>query len=226
VNVSFADSADPAQSTPVAALPCASADAASEIIKVVGEGRGPRDCPTSTDGIVRVPTGGSVCLRNRAGPHPSVPGKGGGILRVGDCIYVGDDSDPVERPCYDRNGPGKIKSFLKKKSQCHDSEGFLDGYYTTKRDDAKLPIICHGEGESVENPGPEFSVGECVKKPKTFKGLFPGSTETRGLDSVDCGAKSAWAKVVANVTLNCPARATHWVSDIDHYPSTTCLRTL
>jgi hypothetical protein len=115
---------------------------------------------------------------------------------------------------------------VREKSQCHDSLGFLDGYYTTKRDDPKLPIICHGEGESVKEPGPEFQVGECVKKPRTFKGLFPGSTSISGLDTVGCGARSAWAKVVANVTLNCPARATQSVTDIHHYPSTTCLRRL
>jgi hypothetical protein len=34
--------------------------------------------------------------------------------------------------------------------------------------------MCHGEGEDVEDPGPEFPVGACVKKPRTYKGLFPG----------------------------------------------------
>jgi hypothetical protein len=223
VSASFDGKSEPPTA---AALPCTAPGAASEIIKVVGEDRGPLDCTSRTDGILRAPTGGSVCLRNRTAPHPGDPGKGGGILRVGDCFYAADGSAPEERPCYDRHGPGKIRSFLKKKSQCHDSQGFLDDYYTTKRDDPKLPIICHGEGEDVENPGPEFQVGECVKKPRTYKGLFPGSTSIGGLDTVGCGAKSAWAKVVANVILNCPAGATQSVTDIHHYPSTTCLRRL
>jgi hypothetical protein len=196
VSVSFDGRSEPPTA---AALPCSAPGAASEIIKVVGEGRGPLDCTSRTDGILRPPTGGSVCLRNRAGPHPGDPGKGGGILRVGDGFYAADGSDPEERPCYDRHGPGKIRSLLKKKSQCHDSQGY---------------------------PGPEFPVGECVKKPRTYKGLFPGSTSIGGLDTVGCGAKSAWAKVIANVVLDRPAGATQSVTDIHHYPSTTCLRRL
>lgn len=62
--------------------------------------------------------------------------------------------------------------------------------------------------------------------PSPTAALFPGSTSIGGLDIVGCGAKSAWAKVVANVVLNCPAGATQSVTDIHHYPSTTCLRRL
>jgi hypothetical protein len=223
VTVSFDGGAGPAQTKPATALPCSAPGAAAQIIKVVSA---VRDCPSRTDGMLGTPAGGQACVRNLAGPHPGDPGKGGGILLVGDCIYS-TGAQPVERPCYDRHGPGKIKSFLRKKSQCHDSQGYLDDYYTTKRDDPDRPIICHGEGGDVEKPGPAYAVGECVKKPKTYKGLFPGSTETSGLDTVGCGTKSAWAKVVANTKVAaCPSGATESVTDIHRYPSTTCLRRL
>ncbi|MGP3915427.1 hypothetical protein [Nonomuraea sp. 10N515B] len=32
----------------------------------------------------------TACLRNRVGPHPGDAGKGGGVLRVGDCTLIED----------------------------------------------------------------------------------------------------------------------------------------
>ncbi|MDN3354222.1 hypothetical protein [Actinomadura sp. DC4] len=219
VTASFEGDTEP--TGPSAALPCTAPGAAGQIIKVVTH---LRDCPSRTDGTIQAPAGGAVCVRNVAAPHPADPGKGGGILRVGDCIYSDDDAEPKERPCYDRQGPGKIRSFLRKKSQCHDDQGHLDGYFTTRREDEKRPVICHGEGANVLDPGPAFENGECVKKPATFNA--PLGTMSLGLDTIDCDAESAWARVVATVLTHCPAKSTDSAIDINHYPSTTCLRRL
>jgi hypothetical protein len=54
----------------------------------------------------------------------------------------------------------------------------------------------------------------------------PPYTRPGGLPRSGPSPTAAWAKVVANVILNRPAGATQSVTDIHHYPSTTCLRRL
>lgn len=231
VNVRFDGTADTPQSGAVA-LPCAAGAAGTaipfaQIIKVTAENKGLLDCPSRTDGIVDAPAGGQVCVRNLTAPHPADPGKGGGILRVGDCIYAHGHAQPVERKCYDRHGPGKIKSLLKKKSRCHDAQGYLDGYHTTRRDHPKLPIICHGDGESVEEAGPEFADGDCVEKPVGITGPLPlGGEQILGLHTVACDSGAVWAKVIASVDSGCPHGTSESVYSTEHYPGTTCLRRL
>ena len=79
------------------------------------------------------------------------------------------------------------------------------------------PSLAHGKGRpAVTRPVPvptaAWIVGQCVSA------SFDGRSEH--------DAKSAGAKVIANVTLNCPAGTTEPVTDIDRYPSRTCLRRL
>jgi hypothetical protein len=218
---------------------CDTAQALSKIVALTASGRSLTRCPRETDGIVDVPASlaqperHSACVRNLSAPHPGDPGKGGGILRAGDCVYIEDPSDtkdskPEERPCYDRYGPGKIWGLYKKKSQCKDAQGFLDYHYTNRRSHPSTPIVCTAEGYDVLTPGPEYPKGTCVKKPRTYAGLFPGTRAIYGgLDVIDCGAKKAWAKVTDSVSREkCPVRTTHTVRNNDRYPGTTCLRRL
>ncbi|MEO3854182.1 hypothetical protein [Acrocarpospora sp. B8E8] len=214
----------------VSVVPCEDAQAKSRIIAVTAQ------CPAETDGLrhgPEVPTGRTACVRNLAAPHPGDPGKGGGILRPGDCVYIAEpsdtkDTDPQERPCHDRYGPGKIWNFYQKKSQCKDADGFLDNHYTNRRDHPTKPVICTTGGYDVETPGAQYAKGICVRKPASFAGGVPGWRNViGGLDEVGCRSKRAWAKVVGSVSAqNCPSGTTDTLSSIDWYPGTTCLRRL
>ncbi|MBO3746774.1 hypothetical protein J5X84_11915 [Streptosporangiaceae bacterium NEAU-GS5] len=215
----------------VTVVPCESATAKAKILALAGNPA--RTCPKDTDGFARSSGQDTACIRNLAGPHPGDPGKGGGILRTGDCVYIATPSDsedtaPQERACYDRYGPGRIWGFYKKKSQCKRPDGFFDNHYTNRRDSASTPFICTTEGYDVQEPGPAYAKGKCVREPASFKSAFPNSRNViGGLHTVGCGAKSAWAKVVGSVSeQRCPRGTTHQFVDTDAYPSTTCLRTL
>lgn len=212
------------------AVPCTDGTAEARILKIVNgeESAALETCPKETDALREPSAGIWACIRNLKGPHPGEPGKGGGILRVGDCILVDDATEDSpefeERTCYDRHGPGQIRKFLKKKSQCRDRQGDLADYNTIRRDHPSLPVICHGAGVEVRTPGPQFENGECVDKPAIMD-LPLGDMIMGGLDGIDCGDKDAWAKVVATVSeRSCPGRADYEVSDDDHYPGTVCLR--
>ncbi|MBG0817192.1 hypothetical protein [Planomonospora sp. ID82291] len=215
----------------VDAVPCSSGQAAARILKAVGgdEDAALASCPIATDKIRPAPDGGWICARNLTAPHPGDPGGGSGILRVGDCLYAdGDDEslEPAERPCYDPHGPGKIRSFLKKKSQCRDREGSVTEYNTTRRDYSSRRVICHGDGAGVREPGPEFEDGTCVAEPAVLD-LPLGDMVFGGLDQVSCGDEEAWAEVLGTVSEQpCPARATREVTGDTHYPGKICLRAL
>lgn len=68
-------------------VPCATPAARSSVLKLVPDD--PARCPADTDGTLDDPTAAQpsrvACVRNRTAPHPGDPGKGGGVLRVGDC---------------------------------------------------------------------------------------------------------------------------------------------
>jgi hypothetical protein len=212
------------------AVPCSARTAAARITKTVsGEKTAAlAACPKQTDGVVEGPSTWA-CVRNLLAPHPGDPGVGGGILRVGDCIYVDDtaaSASPEERPCYDRYGPGKIRAFVKSKSQCRDRNGDLADYNSTRRSYSTLRVICHGDGANVSEPGAQFDDGTCIDKPAIVHGAL-GDMIFGGLHEISCRSRSAWAKVVDTVSeQSCPARATREVSDNDHYPGRICLRLL
>ncbi|MFC4587587.1 hypothetical protein [Sphaerisporangium corydalis] len=222
---------------PAGVVPCESPGARSKIIALAANA--PAGCPPPTDASREVPAaaggteGRGACLRNLAGPHAGDPGKGGGILRVGDCVYIAEPSDtkdthPQERPCTDKWGPGKIYGFYKKKSQCKYPSGYYDDHYTNRRDHSSKPVICTTEGYDVVDPGAHYAKGICVRKPRTFASGLPGARTVVGdLDKISCGAKKAWSKVVATVSHSeCPRGTTSTLVDTHWYPSTTCLRKL
>ncbi|MGW0202706.1 hypothetical protein [Nonomuraea sp. NPDC003201] len=62
-----------------------------ELIRLVAQGEGAAKCPSDSDGWLDAPGGSrTACLRNRLGPHPGDPGKGGGVLKAGDCTLIQD----------------------------------------------------------------------------------------------------------------------------------------
>ncbi|MEO3853994.1 hypothetical protein [Acrocarpospora sp. B8E8] len=209
---------------PQQAVTCDSQYAEAKIVDIVdgGERTARTECPIDTDGFLDRPTGETACLRNLAGPHAGDPGKGGGILRVGDCIYAPDDgrAPPTERECYDRDGPGKIRSFAKKKAQCRDGD-------TATRRAAPTPVICHGAGAAAVRLGPVAETGACVKKPAALS--LPGlGTSVRTPAQVACSDKTAWARVLgaARGKDRCPSATDYTLTSSLSYPSTSCLRRL
>ncbi len=111
---------DPAPGDSIAAEPCASGAAFGRVIGVYADGGsflgGPNKCSKEADSVVSTGKFGSniVCIRYLNGPHPSQPGRGGGSLRVGDCIV--DPGGPIEGRC----GPGlpKVIALVAHDSQC------------------------------------------------------------------------------------------------------------
>lgn len=218
-----------------AAVECSAADAGTRITLLVAQGKGDVKCPRDSDGWLDTPAGTqTACLRNLAGPHPGDAGKGGGVLRVGDCTLI-QDGDVEERACYDTHGPGKIRAFTKTKKGCERriwSYAFRwNGSY-----------VCVGPGEDATVVGPRYKRGTCLTAPKTEKrkSIF-GGTETRivgGLKETSCQGKKAWGKVVGHVSIQfeCKRPADYSVTTQgstyglphgpDPYPEVTCLRRL
>ncbi|MBW8483015.1 hypothetical protein [Actinomadura parmotrematis] len=231
VNLRWDEGDEPATTPAGRAVPCGAPEAAGRIVKLVrgGSDAARTACPAETDGFVRTPADDWACTVNTRDPHPGRPGHGGGVLRVGDCIYAAPPAagaaGPVERACYDRYGPGKISSFQKSKSRCRDKNGDLADFNSTRRTHPSLPVICHGYGADVREPGPQFENGTCVEKPATTE-MPLGTMIFGGLRETGCG-EDAWARVVATVDIGrrCPGGADRQVSDSGHYPGLICLRT-
>lgn len=214
--------------------------AGAQITKLVYQGNGPVECPKDTDGMLDTPTGQqpprTACLRNRRAPHPGDVGKGGGILRVGDCTLIEDE--PVvsveERACFDGHGPGRVRSFTKTKKAC--TRKIWSYAYKWQGS-----YVCVGPGEDAKKVGPQYELATCLTAPKTKKRKTVFGTENAivgGLKKVSCKAKKAWGKVVGYVSieLECRRPADYSVTSStttyglpfgpDPYPAITCIRRL
>ncbi|MFG1965861.1 hypothetical protein [Nonomuraea sp. NPDC049028] len=187
---------------------CALATAGAQITKLVYQGNGPVECPKDTDGMLDTPTGleppRTVCLRNRRAPHPGDVGKGGGILRVGDCTLIEDE--PVvsveERACYDGHGPGRIRKFTRTKKAC--TRKIWSYAYKWQGS-----YLCVGPGEDAKEVGPQYALASCLTAPKTKRRKTVFGTENSivgGLKKVSCKAKKAWGKVVGHVSIEFECR--------------------
>ncbi|WP_327589599.1 hypothetical protein OHA25_23245 [Nonomuraea sp. NBC_00507] len=177
---------------------CSAAAAGGRIIRIVARAQGDVKCPRDSDGWLDTPAGSqTACLRDRVGPHPGDAGKGGGVLRVGDCTLI-EDGDVQERACYDTHGPGKIRSFTKTKKACERRIWS----YAFKRNGSYL---CVGPGEDATKVRPAYKRGSCLTapRPRSAKSIF-GGIETAivgGLEETSCKGKEAWGKVVGHVSI-------------------------
>ncbi len=223
---------------PVAVIDCSQVTAGVRITRLVERGQGAGKCPRDADGWLDTPAGQdprTACLRNSRAPHPGDPGKGGGILRVGDCTLIGDDNVVQERECYDAHGPGKIRSFTKTKKGCENRAWS----YAYKREGS---YTCVGPGAPATKIGPQHELGSCLTAPKTKKrkGIFGGTVTAivGGLKDVPCASKKAWGKVVGAISaeFECKRPADYSVTTSsgigglplgpDPYPDVTCVRRL
>jgi hypothetical protein len=67
---------------------CSDSAAVGKVIAVVpgGFSAAVAPCPDPSDVVATSSLLQTVCVRNLRGPHPGDPGRGGGVLRPGDCI--------------------------------------------------------------------------------------------------------------------------------------------
>ncbi|MBG0819159.1 hypothetical protein HS048_00045 [Planomonospora sp. ID91781] len=182
-------------------VPCAAAD--GRVISVVGA-RAP-ECPAETDELVMISgapaapgtagepgevapqslrAGRTACVRSLRGPHAGDPGRGGGVLRPGDCLALRGG----ELPCSARGWYGRVLAVVGAKETC--PSGALDALAVGGR-----AVVCLGEGGGV------LSVGDCVVRPGERL------VSRRALTRAPCGSPEAWARVTARAGSNdgCPA---------------------
>jgi hypothetical protein len=120
--------------------------ASAKIIKLVP---GAPECALDTDNAYVVPfadpaTGATMvaCSRDLTPPHRGDPGQGGGLLRIGDCMDIEDDSSSLygayEAPCVRAVAVGhrtvKITATVERVSGC------------VKRDPELVPYTKAGPG--------------------------------------------------------------------------------
>ncbi|MBG0815053.1 hypothetical protein [Planomonospora sp. ID82291] len=182
-------------------VPCAAAD--GTVISVVGVRAS--ECPAETDELVVISgapaapgragaagevapqslrTGRTACVRDLRGPRAGEPGRGGGVLRAGDCLALRGG----ELPCSARGWYGRVLAVVGAEETCPD--GALDALAVGGRE-----VACLGEGGGV------LAVGDCVVRPR--ERLVSRLALTRA----PCGSSRAWARVTARAgsTDGCPA---------------------
>jgi len=171
---------------------CSSPQAQARLLATTAfDGSGPRPCPQPTDDIV--PMVGAVgeygCLRRLAAPHPGDPGRGGGILRVGDCIVDPDTGAPgQEAPCGSAKDWATVAAIAVTPARC--TPPAVD--FVARPTDVSRPIVCLARGPGV------MTRGDCVTDQSVTQLL-----------EVRCGSPEAAYRVVARVAAprRCPARA-------------------
>ncbi|GIH91487.1 hypothetical protein ACFFMN_30450 [Planobispora siamensis] len=147
----------------------------------------------------------TACVRNLRGPHPGDPGRGGGVLRAGDCLTLREG----ERPCSAKDWYGKVLAVVERSSAC--PRRSLDAIALDGR-----AVACLGEGGRV------LSVGDCVARPG-------GRLVSReALAKAPCASRRAWAKVTARAEAraDCPRGSDRYlrVRDPGIRRPVTCLR--
>ncbi|WP_203873453.1 hypothetical protein [Planobispora takensis] len=147
----------------------------------------------------------TACVRNLRGPHPGDPGRGGGVLRAGDCLTLREG----ERPCSAEGWYGKVLAVVERSSAC--PREALDAIALDDR-----AVACLGEGGRV------LSAGDCVARPG-------GRLVSReALVKAPCASGRAWAKVTARAEARsgCPRGSDRYlrVRDPGVRRPVTCLR--
>jgi hypothetical protein len=171
---------------------CSSPEARARLLATTTfDGSGARPCPPATDDMVPIADAVTeyACLRRLAPPHPADPGRGGGILRVGDCVVDPDTGPPgAEAPCRSARDWATVAAITVNPARCpRPAVDFL-----TRPTDSSQPIVCLARGPGVMTPG------DCATDQSVTQLL-----EAR------CGSPEAAFRVVARVAAprRCPARA-------------------
>jgi hypothetical protein len=161
---------------------CSSAEAQARLLATTAfDGSGPRPCPTLTDDIVPMVDAVAEygCLRRLMPPHPGDRGRGGGILRVGDCVVDPDPGPPgQEAPCRSARDWATVSAITVNPARC--APPAVD--FLTRPTDLSHPIVCLTRGPGVMTPG------DCVTDQSITQ-----------LVEVRCGSAEAAFRVVARV---------------------------
>ena len=131
----------------------------------------------------------SACVRRLEGDHPGDAGKGGGVVRDGDCW---SESAPGEVACASGGWTARVVGRAVDKTQCPAGRTFDVGKLSQP---SARPVLCFGRGGRV------LGTGDCLAHPK-HRGR-----EVELPRAIPCGSRKAWAKVtgVADTTQNCKA---------------------
>jgi hypothetical protein len=161
---------------------CSSAGAQSRLLAtMLFDGSAVGSCPLVADDIV--PMVDSVtdyaCLQRLRPPHPGDPGRGGGVLRAGDCVADPAAGPPgQEAPCRSARNWATVSATAANPAHCPSPA--VD--YLTRPSDSLKPIVCLTRGPGVLTPG------DCVTDQSVTQLL-----------EVGCGSPAAAFRVVARV---------------------------
>lgn len=149
----------------------------------------PADCPADTDEVAHSgdDPSTSACVRRLDGDHPGDPGKGGGVVRDGDCW---SETAPGEVACSAAGWTARVVGRAANKDQCPAGRTFDVGKLPQP---SARPVLCFGRGGRV------LGTGDCVAR------LQRRGARTSGPRAVPCGSAKAWGKVtgVADTTAGC-----------------------
>lgn len=137
------------------------------------------DCPDDTDSFGRFDRKESAlsdvgCIRNLVPPHPGDPGRGGGILRSGDCI---DSAIFFREVACSAEASGHLVGLVASPSDCPPAT--LD---LITRNTGHRPVLCLDSGKDVLAPG------DCIADPSQSIFVSP---------KVPCNSVNRAAMVVA-----------------------------
>lgn len=158
---------------------------------------GPAQCPAATDRIIAMQLAGneeSGCLRLLSGPHPGDPGRGGGILRAGDCIADPSANRPgFEVVCGAANDWATVAALTADRLQCPPAA--VD--YVDRRGPLPDPILCLARGPGVVLRGDclaDDSFGPLPKVPcGSARARLRVAARTRAARLCPAGTRSALA---------------------------------
>jgi hypothetical protein len=129
------------------------------------------------------------CLRRLTPPHPGEPGRGGGVLRAGDCVSDPDAGPPgQEAACGSAGDWATVAATAVNRAHCDPPA--VD--FLTRPTNSSRPVLCLARGPGV------MTRGDCVTDQSVTELL-----------EVRCGSPEAAFRVVARVAARrrCPARA-------------------
>jgi hypothetical protein len=175
-----------------ARVACSSPEAEARLLAVTSfGGSGAGQCPLLTDDILPMVDAVTEygCLRRLTPPHPGDPGRGGGILRAGDCVADPGAGPPgQEAPCGSARDWATVAATAVNRAHC--TPPAVD--FLTRPTNSSKPILCLAHGPGV------MTAGDCVTDQSVTELL-----------EVRCGSPEAAFRVVARVAGRgrCPARA-------------------
>jgi hypothetical protein len=171
---------------------CSSREAEARVLAVTALGdAGAEPCPLPTDDIVPMVDAVTEygCLRRLEPPHPGDPGRGGGIVRVGDCVGDPDAGPPgQEAACGSPRDWATVAAIAVNRAHC--AAPAVD--FLTRPTNSSKPILCLARGPGV------MTAGDCVTDQFVTELL-----------EVRCGSPEAAFRVAARVAARgrCAARA-------------------